>query len=90
MSEADFPAAAEIVGALESIKANLDGDYIDVRLQVFDGGDWAIRSGDPQYDLDHTGFWGCGSICEDTDCKVLAQELVDEASEAAAMAGELD
>ena len=34
--------------------------YIDVRLQVHDG--WALRTGPSDYDQDHRGYWGVGSV----------------------------
>lgn len=62
---------------LETFKA--DGSWVDVRLQVFDDGQWSIHSGDSSYDQDHRGHWGCGSLNHETDCDELAQELLDEA-----------
>src|SRR5690606_813072 len=34
----------------------------DVRLQVYEDGDWAIRFGDSSYDQDHRGFWGASIV----------------------------
>lgn len=36
--------------------------YIDVRLQVYPDGDWAVHSGLADYDTDHRGFWGSSSV----------------------------
>jgi hypothetical protein len=64
-------------------------DGCDVRLQVSKwGSDWAIRVGDASYDQDHRGDWGASSIRpDDTDAAIrsVAEDLVDQALEAAAM-----
>jgi len=40
-----------------------EGDhYIEVRLQVYEDGDWTVRWGDSQYDQDHRGYWGSSSV----------------------------
>jgi hypothetical protein len=64
-----FPLIREVRLALEGIKeeyakmpADIEGGSIDVRLQVWEDGDWSIHTGDPQYDQDHNGYWGYGAI----------------------------
>jgi len=36
--------------------------YIDVRLQVYEDGAWAVRWGLSDYDQDHRGYWGASSV----------------------------
>ena len=38
-----------------------DDHGIELRLQVVDGS-WYLHSGDPQYDTDHRGYWGCAFL----------------------------
>lgn len=56
---------------------------IDVRLQCRADG-WALRTGDAQYDSDHRGAWGTGYLTHNSDCRALAEELIDEAKDHAA------
>jgi hypothetical protein len=65
-----------------------DDLWMDVRLQVYPGGQWAVRTGDSSYDQDHRGFWGAGSLAWDSDCEDLAAGLIDEAKDHAAQTGE--
>ncbi len=71
--------------------------YIDVRLQVMpgdgtysfddDGPNYTFWSGDPSYDSDGRGYWGCGSVSPDDDEVALietARDLVSQALDAAA------
>lgn len=59
--------------------------YIDVRLQVYPDGDWAVHSGLADYDTDHRGFWGSSSVpgngrrFSSTD---IARDLIGQAREA--------
>lgn len=60
-----FPSIASVASELRGINANVectDDEWCDVRLQVWPDGEWAVRWGDPQYDNDHRGYWGCSSI----------------------------
>ena len=61
-----------------------DTPGIDVRLQVYDNGEWAIRTGDSQYDTDHNGYWGSGFLTRATNCRELAREMIEEAKDHAA------
>ena len=57
---------------------------VDVRLQVYPDGTWAIRSGLSDYDLDHHGFWGCASVPADGsrfDSRALAVDLLNQAKD---------
>jgi len=62
---------------------------MDVRLQFYPNGSWAVRTGLSDFDQDHRGFWGASSMGLDTSAEALAQELVDQVLEAvAAMHGD--
>lgn len=55
----------------------------DVRLRLFDGA-YEILTGDAQYDTDHRGAWGSGSISASAtmeDCVSLANDLINEAQD---------
>ena len=62
-------------------------DEIDVRLQVRRWGsdlDWDLHSGGADYDTDHRGDWGSGSVGpDDTDAELaeLARDLIAQARE---------
>ena len=56
-------------------------DGLDVRLQVYEDRTWAIRTGDSQYDQDHRGFWGSGTLTHTTNCRELAAHLLNEAKD---------
>lgn len=59
-------------------------DGIDVRLQVYPDGSWAIRVGPSDYDLDHRGFWGAASVSPTDKVKDLddtARSLLDQVVE---------
>jgi hypothetical protein len=61
---------------------SLDECYLDVRLQVYESGSWAIRSGDPCYDTDHHGYWGASCIAQCDTPKTLretAKDLINQA-----------
>jgi len=56
---------------------------IEIRLQVVDGS-YHVLSGDPQYDTDHRGFWGCAFLPirpTTQDLKDTAEELIDNTYE---------
>jgi hypothetical protein len=62
----------------------------DVRLQVYERGGWAIHSGPCDYDQNHRGYWGSGSVRADmTDAGVitLADDLIGQAAEHKALSG---
>jgi hypothetical protein len=91
----EFPTVAEVAEELRAVQMGVAWDDIeegepgvDVRLQVGEGGSWAVHSGDASYDTDHSGFWGAGSLDAITDCDALAAELIEEAKDHAAQCGE--
>ena len=60
------------------------GDFagVDVRLQVWPNGGWAIHTGPSDYDQDHRGFWGCSCISwERQDLTEIARSLIDQAKD---------
>lgn len=65
-----FPSIAAVARELRAVNAETydtagvaeDEQSIDVRLQVYPDGTWAIRWGDSSYDLDHRGYWGASSV----------------------------
>lgn len=64
----------------------LEDSYVDIRLQVYEDGQWAIRSGLSDFDQDHRGAWGSSSVgCRISmeDAKELAKDLIEQAAEAA-------
>lgn len=60
-----WPSIEEVARELRRINQHDAGDYgdegVDVRLNVQTSG-WQVLWGDPQYDQDHRGFWGLGSV----------------------------
>lgn len=95
LQESDFPAVEEIAAELaflpedvepEFVESDDDTPHIDVRLQVWPDGSWAIHTGDASYDQDHRGYWGAGCVCADDDAAALltlASDLRNEAMEQA-------
>jgi hypothetical protein len=89
-----FPKISEVAQELRSVNEmeshpDEEGNYwIDVRLQVYSDGDWAVRWGDSSYDQDHRGYWGASSVpgggrrFNSTD---LARDLIDQAKDQHAM-----
>lgn len=87
-----WPTIKEVASDLRNINANIEDvdhdpeyDYIDVRLQVYPDGAWALRVGDPCYDQDHHGYWGAGSLpgiyrgkVRRFDSRDLARDLLDQ------------
>ena len=84
-----FPKIDEVAAELRSVnKQQLrpeDAEEgIDVRLQVYPDGDWAVRWGSSDYDQDHRGYWGSSSVPGDNrrfDSKALARDLIEQAKE---------
>jgi hypothetical protein len=89
----NFPGVREVAAELR-----LENDYIraefspadrrsddfcgDVRLQVWPNGTWALHYGDSQYDQDHRGYWGCGSLDGfPFDSMSLARDLIEQCKE---------
>lgn len=86
-----FPSIATVASVLRDINDSIRGDSAitdgtDVRLQVYENGEWSVHSGSSDYDQDHRGYWGAGSVpgkrfnSEDT-----ARDLIEQAREEYAM-----
>jgi len=94
-----FPSITAVRIALADVRDDVRGpnwpkvdgdDWTEVRLQVYPDGAWAIRVGLSDYDLDHRGYWGAGTVSATdklADLDDLARSMLDEAKEAHAMAG---
>lgn len=82
-----MPSIRAVSAELVSIKTLLDCDVteIDVRLQVHESGHWLVHWGDAQYDTDHRGHWGASTISRTSNCRDVASELINEASDSFAM-----
>ena len=84
-----FPKIDDVAAELRAINKQQsapddDDGGIDVRLQVYPDGDWAVRWGLSDYDQDHRGYWGSSSVPGDNrrfDSKDLARNLIDQAKE---------
>jgi hypothetical protein len=83
------PKAREVADALRDLDWSFPDEHtetIDVRLQVYRDGEFAIRTGLSDYDQDHSGVWGAGEMAcsRDGECTReqaldLARELVEQA-----------
>lgn len=91
-----FPSINEVAAELRAINKNTDpepdGDDggVDVRLQVYPDGQWAVRWGSSDYDQDHRGYWGSSSVPGGNrrfDSKDIARDLIDQAREHKATGG---
>lgn len=91
-----FPTINDVAKELREINKETlepydDDEGIDVRLQVFPDGHWAVHSGASGYDQDHRGYWGSASVpgnnrrFSSTD---VARDLIDQARDDKATGGE--
>ncbi len=55
-----FPSIKDVAAALRDINANVE-DECDVRLCVWDDGQWCVRWGLVDYDQSHSNY--CGASC---------------------------
>ena len=67
MSKIKLPSIVDVAYELRLINTNVDigedpDESCEVRLQVYENGNWVVHYGDPQYDTDHHGFWGASSV----------------------------
>ena len=84
-----FPSIRAVAAALRLANATIDpaprvstGDpeSVDVRLQVYPDGDWAIRVGSADYDTDHRGYWGASSLDgRRFNSRDVARDLINQA-----------
>lgn len=59
-------------------------DGIDVRLQVYPDGQWSLRWGPSDFDLDHRGYWGSSSVPgwnHQINARAIARDLKSQAQE---------
>jgi len=93
-SEPGPPPVEDVARELELINANVEGEC-EVRLQVYDDGEWMMHYGDPGWDQDHRGYWGASSVPgvggpdmqpREFDSKEMAEDLIDQVQEAYAWA----
>lgn len=59
----EVPTVEAVTSALRDVRDYLRRERMadaDVRLQVHDG--WTVHYGDSQFDQDHRGLWGAGSV----------------------------
>jgi hypothetical protein len=71
--------AEELAGVKDVAREYRTG--IEVRLQCYYDGEWGIRWGDPSYDTDHNGYWGCGIVDNRSNCYELARDLLEQVRE---------
>jgi hypothetical protein len=95
-SRFDVETTNNIANGLRELRRDLlddENNEMDVRLQVYPDGSWSLRYGPSDYDQDHRGYWGAGSIALDDGDETLdsvARELVEQALDQAATSGDLD
>jgi len=81
----NFPSADAVYLELCALRSDAtEPDGVEVRLQVYPDGKWAIRFGEPCYDTDHHGYWGAGTLSIDDPLNVVrdtATDMVREAEE---------
>ena len=89
-----FPSIASVTAALkearEEAREYLNGEDMDVRLQLYEDGAWALRTGVSDYDQDHRGFWGASSItggCLIKHLRDTAADLLEQVRDAHASCG---
>lgn len=81
----EVPTVEAVTVALRAVRDYLRRERFeetDVRLQVHDG--WTVHQGDGQFDQDHRGLWGAGSVSARDSLAALretARGLVSEALE---------
>ena len=85
-----FPSIASVTAALKEAREYLNGEDMDVRLQLYEDGAWALRTGLSDYDQDHRGFWGASSItggCLIKHLRDTAADLLEQVRDAHASCG---
>jgi len=75
-----FPKQSEVASDLRNINklTAYDDGWIDVRLQVYPDGRWAVRFGSSDYDQDHQSVPGSGRRF---DAVAVAKNLIKQAKE---------
>jgi hypothetical protein len=78
-----FPSLKAVAAELHNPKRwcePANDNEVEVRLQVVDDS-WVVHVGSPQYDTDHHGYWGSGTVTPKTNCRELARDLIDQAKD---------
>ena len=78
-----FPSIKNVAAACRAVNRAVDDDC-DVRLQVYEDGEWALRWGLSDYDQDHRGYWGASSVPGGNrrfNSRAVARDLLDQARE---------
>jgi hypothetical protein len=92
-----FPAIKDVrkqlvaINQTASVAREDEDEGCDVRLQVYPDGQWAVRWGDSQYDLDHRGYWGASSVPGNRrrfNATEVARDLISQARDAHAESDE--
>lgn len=87
-----MPPVAQVRKALRDAHTHLkrigaitaEHPWCDVRLQVYEDGAWALRTGASDYDQDHRGFWSSGALPRGRfDSEGMARALLAQCAEAA-------
>ena len=99
--ESDFPSVEDIYLAIKHLPSQVEPEFresdddepaIEVRLQVWPDGQWTYHTGSADYDQDHRGYWGSGSVTADMDeraLRALAEDLREQSIEQCAESDEL-
>lgn len=87
----------EITPSIEDVAREVDcvnnlwaEGEIDIRLQVYPDGEWALHYGGAGYDTDHRGYWGSSSVPgngKPIKAREIASDLIDQMQEQAAQDG---
>jgi hypothetical protein len=77
--------AEEIAYANKQVNsADVGEDQCDIRLQVYENGNWVLRIGDASYDQDHKGYWGNSCIPgypHRVNSREIAKDLIEQCRE---------
>jgi hypothetical protein len=79
-----FPSIKDVATELRDAKRwcePANDNEVEVRLQVTDDGNWGVHTGSPQYDTDHHGYWGAGTVTPKTNTCELARDLIEQAKD---------
>lgn len=84
-----FPSIKSVAKVLAQINREVDAsdvepEGVDVRLQVYEDGEWAVRWGLSDYDQDHRGHWGASSVPGGKrrfNSRETARDLIEQAKE---------
>lgn len=96
-----LPSVEQIADEIKALRAQLakigvrtadndnEADHVELRLQVYPSGEWVLRWGSHQYDTDHRGWWGSGSLpspeASDEQIYDTAADLLEQVSDMVAI-----